>query len=151
MTTGVTAKNELVVLIGTLLPAVHIITSLLGILFSIFRAGPDFEIVEVRQVARLGETLRLSGDYYHTGKNYADKGMWAMAVPYWQRATASDPSHIGYRRALGEAYARLGFYERSLDMLQSAAQATVDPATKAEIEQLVQVVRKEQAQRIVNG
>ena len=151
MTTGVTAKNELVVLIGTLLPAVHIITSLLGILFSIFRAGPDFEIVEVRQVARLGETLRLSGDYYHTGKNYADKGMWAMAVPYWQRATASDPSHIGYRRALGEAYARLGFYERSLDMLQSAAQATVDPETKTEIEQLVQVVRKEQAQRIVNG
>ena len=142
ITTGVTARNELVAVIGLLLPAAHTITSLLNVLLGILRAGPDFETVETRLVARLGETLRLTGDLYHTGKHYADKGMWAKAVPYWQRAAAADPGRIFYQQALGEAYARLSFYERSLDMFDAALQAASDPATRAEIERLANEVRQ---------
>ncbi len=144
---GMTAKNELVVLMGRLLPATQIITSLLAVLLGILRAGPDFETVETRLVAHLGEKPRLTGDLYHTGKHYADKDMWAMAVPYWQRAAAADPGRLFYQQALGEAYGRLGFYKRSLDVLDAALQAAGDPATRAEIERVVNEVR----QRIGNG
>jgi tetratricopeptide (TPR) repeat protein len=112
-----------------------------------FAAGREFERVETRLIARLGQTLRLQGDLYHTGKHYADQGLWAMAVPYWQRAAANDPTRVFYQQRLGEAYARLGFYERSLNVLEGAARATFDPEAKAEIERMMEEVK----QRMRNG
>lgn len=142
-----TAENEIVALIVSVLPAAQIVTALLAVLLGILRAGRDFELAEARQVMRLGETLLLSGDFYHTGKAYADRGMWAMAVPYWQRAAANDPNRPFFQVALGEAYARLGFYERSLDVLEGALRITLDPEAKSEIEHMMQVVKQRIASR----
>jgi tetratricopeptide (TPR) repeat protein len=147
---GLTVKNPFVAVVAAILPAAQIITSLLGLLIGIFAAGREFEMSENRRVMRLGADLRLTdemGDYYHVGKRYADQGLWAMAVPYWQRAAAADPTRSFYQRTLGEAYARLGFYARSLDALQSAGRATIDPKVKAEIEEMMEGVR----QRMNNG
>ncbi|HEY4691089.1 MAG TPA: tetratricopeptide repeat protein [Anaerolineae bacterium] len=118
-------------------------TATLALFVAVVWANNDFELAEVRQVMRIGSDLRLAGDHFHTGKSYADKGLWAMAVPYWQRATATNPSNAYYRRMLGEAYARLGFAERSLDMLQSALRVTNNPAMQSEIEQLIESVRQQ--------
>ncbi|HLF28933.1 MAG TPA: hypothetical protein VJG32_21615 [Anaerolineae bacterium] len=150
-TTSIDARNELIVVIAVIVRAAHIITALLGLLLGIFSVGADFETVESRHVARLGEDLKRAGDFYHSGKAFAEKGMWAMAVPYWQRVAAANPTNIAYQRALGEAYARLGFYDRSLDVLGAALERSADPAVRAEIEELVQSVRRQQSARAPIG
>jgi hypothetical protein len=142
MTSAPTAQNDILALIASLLPVAQILTALLAVLLGILRAGREFERIEAQQVMRLGETLRLQGDLYHTGKAYADRGMWAMAVPYWQRAAANDPSRVFYQQALAEAFARLGFYARSLDVLEGALRSTIDPETKSGIEHMLKVVEQ---------
>lgn len=144
--TGIAIDNEVLALVALLVRAAMSITSLLGLVVGVFRAGEDFELVETRLVTALGQDLRVSGDHYHAGKYYADKGMWAMAVRYWQRASAAEPTRVFFQQALGEAYARLGFYDRSLNVLEAALQLAVNPETKSEIEQLIQDVQQRRPQ-----
>lgn len=145
ITTDLTAKSEIASLVVILVAMAGVLTSLLSLLIGVFRAGRDFELSEVQHAVRLGQPPRRSGDLFHAGKAYADRGMWAMAVPYWQRAAATDPTRFFYQHKLGEAYARLGFYERSLSVLEPALRSTGDEQLKADIERLIGIVRERQS------
>ncbi len=110
----------------------------IGFLLAIFVVGSDFVRAEVRHVARVEKGLREASDFYNVGRRYAERGMWATAVMHWQRAAAHDPGRAQYQRLLGEAYARLGFHHRALDMFLSAMRLTTDPAGRAELEQVIE-------------
>jgi tetratricopeptide (TPR) repeat protein len=60
--------------------------------------------------------------------------MWASAVLHYQRAVAREPNRAFYHRTLGNAYARLDFYARALDVLESARRLSVNPGLSMEIE-----------------
>ncbi|MCB0027988.1 MAG: hypothetical protein KDE28_08795, partial [Anaerolineales bacterium] len=78
--------------------------------------------------------------YYMTGRNYAQKGQWATAARYWEMAVALAPGMVGYHKALGEAFGRLGFTARSLDALHWALDHSQSPEPRAEIRELIQQV-----------
>ena len=99
-----------------------------ALLVAIIFAGPDFSRRQERMVARLERGLVNANDYYVAGRRYVAQGMWATAVLHWQRAAAQAPTNWHVLRALGEGYAELGFFERSLDVLQSAAAVSTDDA-----------------------
>jgi tetratricopeptide (TPR) repeat protein len=139
-----TIENQLIAVIAALLPPVQLITALAGLLVGLFRAGQNFEMADTRNVVALGADLRRADDDHYLGKQYAERGLWAMAIPYWQRAAANEPTRTHYHRLLGEAYARLGFYDRSLDILQTALRASVDPQMRSDVEQLIQRVQRAQ-------
>lgn len=144
LATPLAIKNQLLALVAVLLPPIQLITALGGLLLGLFRAGQNFEMEEIRNVVMLSTDLPRSGDDYHAGKQYAERGLWAMAIPYWQRAAANEPTRTHYHRLLGEAYARLGFYDRSLDILQTALRSSIDPKIRSEVEQLIQRVQRAQ-------
>ncbi len=121
-----------------------ILAVFLALLFGIFRVGPDFERVKVRYEARLDRGISDASRYFATGQEYARRGMWATATLHWQRAVAMDPTRIIYQRLLGQAYDRLGFYDRSLDVLKSAYRNVLDPETKLELEHMMADVRSRQ-------
>lgn len=114
----------------------------LALSFAVFWTSPDFDQVERRQVATIGQGLETAGDYHMAAAKLARAGMWASAILHWQRAAARAPHQVNYQRHLGQAYARLAFYERSLDVLQSAHSRANHPATRAELEQLMQRIRQ---------
>ena len=109
----------------------------LALLFALFRVGPDFERVKERRLARLARGISDASRYHGVGTNYAERGMWATAVLHYQRAAALEPARPYYQRVLGEAYAQLGHYQRSLDVLESARQLTRDPDVLAALEQRI--------------
>jgi tetratricopeptide (TPR) repeat protein len=117
----------------------------LALLFALFRVGPDFERVKERRVASLERGISDASRYYGAGADYAERGMWASAVLHYQRAAAIEPARPFYQRVLGEAYAQLGHYQRSLDVLESARQLTRDPEARAAIEQRIAEVEREAA------
>ena len=71
--------------------------------------------------------------------------MWATAILHWRRAAANDPARAYYQRALGEAYAQLGYYERSSDVLESALERTIDPNNRTYLANLIESVKRKQA------
>jgi hypothetical protein len=115
---------QLLALVGTLIWAV------------VF-AGPDFVREPVRFIAGIDRGLRDAADYFGTGQNYARLGLWATAILHWQRAAAREPRNAFYQRTLGEAYLRLGFRDRSLDMLKSAYGEASSQPVRQEIEALI--------------
>jgi tetratricopeptide (TPR) repeat protein len=119
--------------------------SLLALFYAIFKAGPDFDQVTVRQVAALTKGPTGAADFNAAATRLARNGLWATAVLHWQNAAAKAPQQIAYQESLGRAYATLGFYERSLDVLQSARQRTGSPERQASIQQLIQVVQAKMA------
>jgi tetratricopeptide (TPR) repeat protein len=118
-------------------------TAMLALFFAVFLTSPDFDRIETRQVATIERGLDTAGDYHVAAGKLAQAGLWASAVLHWQRAVAKEPHQVGYQRHLGQAYTRLGFYERSLDVLQSAYKQASQPATRAELEQLIQRVKQQ--------
>lgn len=143
---GFSSTSNLLTLVAVVVQAAQVITSLLGLIIGVLRAGEDFAVVEARHVMQLGEGLNLTGDHFHTGKQYAERGMWAMAIPYFQRAAAAEPTRAFFQQMLGEAFARLGFHDRSLNVLEAAHRLAVDPKQQDDIEQLMQDVRQRQSQ-----
>lgn len=117
----------------------------LALLFAL-RAAPDFDRVRFRQEATVTKGLRHASEYHGAAQRMAKGGLWATAVLDWQRAVALEPTRITYQRALGEAYARLGFYARSLDVLQAAQRLASHPDTQAEITRLIQTVQQQAQQ-----
>lgn len=115
--------------------------AVLALFYAIFKAGPDFDQVAVRQVATLTKGPKTAADFNAAATQLARNGLWATAVLHWQNAAAKAPQHIIYQESLGRAYAQLGFYRRSLDVLQSARQRTGSPERQATIQQLIQAVQ----------
>ncbi len=104
----------------------QLLAVLLALFYAIFRVGPDFERVLVRQTARIDKGVDGASMFYTHGKDYAGRGMWATAVLHFRRAAALEPTRSHYLIALGDGYARLGYYQRSLDVLESAKQLAID-------------------------
>jgi hypothetical protein len=129
--------------LSDLLRLLHFLAVPLALLFALFRVGPDFERVKSRRVAALERGPSDASRYYGAGADYAQRGMWASAVLHYQRAAALEPARPFYQRVLGEAYAQLGHYHRSLDVLESARQLTRDPKVRAAIEQRIAEVRRD--------
>lgn len=118
----------------------------LALLFAL-RAAPDFDRVRFRQEAAVTKELRHASEYHGAAQRMAKGGVWATAVLNWQRAVALEPTRVTYQRALGEAYVRLGFYARSLNVLQSAQRLASHPDTQAEITRLIQTVQQQAQQK----
>lgn len=115
--------------------------AILALFYAIFKAGPDFDRVAVRQVAMLTKGPVSAADFNAAATRLARNGLWATAVLHWQNAAAKAPQQVAYQESLGRAYATLGFYERSLDVLQSALKRTGSPERQAAIQQLIQTVQ----------
>lgn len=105
-----------------------------------FRAAPDFERAHYRRVATVTRGLSQASDYHIAAKRLAGAGLWASAVMNWQRAAALEPTRLTYKHHLGQAYAQLGFYQRSLDVLQTAYRQSTHPDVQAELKDLIQSV-----------
>lgn len=137
-------------LLQTLISAAYVLLLVAqagALLVATIFAGPDFSRRQVRLAARLERGLVNANDYYVAGRRYAAQEMWATAVLHWQRAAAHAPANWRYLLALAEGYAELGFFERSLDVLQSAAAAATGVAAD-DVEQLrCQILRRQQNER----
>lgn len=118
-----------------------LVGSVLALFYAVFKAGPDFDRVTVRQVAALTKGPKTAADFNAAATQLARRGLWATAVLHWQNAAAKAPQNITYQELLGQAYAQLGFYVRSLDVLQSAKQRTGSAERQAAIQQLIQTVQ----------
>ena len=118
-------------------------TATLALFFAVFMTSSDFDRIETRQVAAVGRGLETAGDYHVAASKLARADLWASAVLHWQRAVAKEPHQVSYQHHLGQAYTRLGFYERGLDVLQSAYAQASHPATRAELEQLIQRLKQQ--------
>lgn len=128
--------------VGGFIRALQLGAAGLALVYAIFVVAPDFDQVETQMVARLDKGLQYGSDYHAAARRHAQAGRWATAVLHWQRAAAKEPHQTRFLRHLGLAYARLGFYERSLDTLNAAVQGTTHPQKQAEITQLISAVEK---------
>jgi tetratricopeptide (TPR) repeat protein len=114
---------------------------MLTFLFTIFKAGPEFERIAVRRVAQLNRGLSDASQFYAAGRDYEEKGKQASAVLHFQKAAALDPTQLYYQRALGSSYAKLGYYQRSLNVLESALDVAAETDLKQDLEQLLTQVQ----------
>lgn len=108
-----------------------------------FRAWPDFDRMQYRQIAAVSKGLRHASEYHAAAQRLAQAGLWGTAVLHWQRAAALEITHLSYQRHLGTAYARLGFYERSLDVLQAARRRATHPDTQTEFDAAIQAIQQQ--------
>lgn len=106
-------------------------------LFAALFVSPDFQRDEGKLIARLRKGLRSADQFHLTAKELSQVGLWASATLHWQRAAALDPKKFVYQRELAHAYAKLGFYERSLDILRSALVIATKPEQRAELEKIL--------------
>lgn len=135
--------NPLVAGLGDFLHIFQIATVALALLVGAFKTGPDFERVQRRQIATLQKGLQDASSYHAVATKAAKRGEWATAVLHWRYAAAKAPGQISFQRQLALAYARLGFYQRSLDVLQAALPRTHDPVLQAQMERLRQTVQNQ--------
>ncbi len=119
---------------------VQFVSVLLAFLYGIFRVGPDFDRVKYRLEARIDKGLNDSSQFYVGGKNYAQLGMWAKAVLHFRRAVALEPARISYQHSLAEAYSRLGYYQRSMDVLEFAYGSTNNPDWQQNLQEMMEQV-----------
>jgi tetratricopeptide (TPR) repeat protein len=134
--------NPAISLISTALHGFQFLTLALTLGITVLKAGPDFERIETRHTAKLQKGLQTAGSYHGAAQRAAQRGEWATAVLHWQRAAAKAPANRQFQRKLGIAYARLGFYQRSADVLQSALRITSDPEQQAQLNRLLTTVQK---------
>ncbi|MCI0396280.1 MAG: hypothetical protein L0332_02215 [Chloroflexi bacterium] len=125
----------------------QVLAVVLALFYGVFKAGPDFERMRMRRIAVVERRLKDATHFYSAGAAYAGQEMWASAVLHFQRAAAHEPNRPYYQRALGQAYARLGFYQRALDALESALRISTNPESRAELEQLIAEVKQAQQQQ----
>mgnify|MGYP003808765667 CR=1 FL=1 len=130
-------------LLGGLADFLHIFQLMavgLALFIAVLKAGPDFERVQHRQTAVVQKGVQEAARYHAIALKAAKRGEWATAVLHWQRAAANAPGQISFQRHLGSAYARLGFYQRSADVLSAALHRTTDPAQRQQMEKLLTAV-----------
>ncbi|MEJ2746729.1 MAG: hypothetical protein P8183_02250 [Anaerolineae bacterium] len=129
------------------LSSFEIATAVLALFYGFFKAAPEFERKETRLVASVTQGRHTAPDYHNIARRLAEKGLWASAILHWQRAAAQEPGQVTYQKQLGLAYARLGFYQRSADVLQSAYEMSTHPPIKAELEKNLRLVRAKLAEQ----
>jgi len=135
---GLTVIAEaLIGMVVAFIQPLQVLAAALSLAYAVFRCGSDFIRVKVRHLAEVEPGLRAASDYYAAGQRYAQKGMWASAILHWQRAAANEPNRAYYQRVLGDAFARLGFFRRSLDLYQSAHRLTNDPKIRQSLERRI--------------
>lgn len=117
----------------------------LAFLYAALLVAPDFEQLTRRRLATVQKGLSAGSDFHIQARRAAQAGMWATAVLHWQRAAANEPGNLSYQQHLGEAYGRLGFYQRSLDVLKSMYNQVTNPERKREVEQLISTIKQQQA------
>ncbi len=103
---------------GLVLLVSQLVITMRNLFVSLFSLGEDFEKLVQRVIATVDPSIKTAVGYHQAAKQLAQAGMWASAVLHWQRAAANAPRELTYHRRLAQAYARLGFYERSLNILQ---------------------------------
>jgi tetratricopeptide (TPR) repeat protein len=134
------ADNGLITFISPVLELIgpfQMLAILLALLYGLFKAGPDFERVKLRRLARVDKGLGDASSFYSAGKRHAQEKMWATAVLYFQRAAANEPNRAYYHLATGKAFAQLGFNERAMDAYQSAQRLALNDELKTEIASLI--------------
>jgi tetratricopeptide (TPR) repeat protein len=119
--------------------------TVLAFFYGLLLVAPDFTRDQQRVTAVLTKRLKLPADYHARAKELSKKGMWASAVLHWQHAAGKEPHNILYQRHLGLAYAQLSFYERSLDILQSALGLATQPQMQKDLQNIIQTVKKMQS------
>lgn len=112
----------------------------LALLVAILKAGPDFERIQHRQIANVQKGIQTASSYHAAAARAAKRGEWATAVLHWQRAAAKAPGQISFQRQLAGAYARLGFYQRSANVLQAALPLTNVPAQQDQLQRMLTAV-----------
>jgi hypothetical protein len=129
-------------IVGAALRGFQMLAFIVALIVAVLKVGPDFDRVKTRHVAKLKKGLQSPGSYHSEARRAAKRGEWATAVLHWQRAAANAPANRQFQRQLGIAYARLGFYQRSADVLRSALRITPDPEQQAQINRLLTTVQK---------
>lgn len=127
-------------LVSTAIRICQIIAATFALIYAILLVGPDFVRDEERITAVVTKGLRSATQYHSKAKELSKRGMWASAVLHWQRAVGQEPHVLTYQHHLGLAYAQLGFYERSLDMLNSALTLAKKPAKQKELKNMIQTI-----------
>jgi tetratricopeptide (TPR) repeat protein len=122
----------------------QLLAVILALLYALFRVGPDFERVTVRRIAQISKGVSGASMFHAQGNDYAGQNMWATAVLHYRRAAALEPTRTFYLSALGDGYARLGYYQRSLDVLESAYQLAIDEQKRRELAGVISEVRRQQ-------
>ena len=137
LTTGLGETIRVLILVG----------AVLALFYAVFKAGPDFDRVTARQVATLTKGPKTAADFNAAATQLARNGVWATAVLHWQNAAAKAPEQLSYQESLGRAYAQLGFFERSLDVLQGALKRSGSPERQAIIQQQITAVQAKMEQQ----
>lgn len=129
----------------TIIKIFQLALTVVAFLWALLLVAPDFIRDKQRLTAALHKRLKLAADYHARAKELARQGMWASAVLHWQYAAGQEPHNILYQRHLGLAYAQLGFYERSLDILQSALNLATQPQLQKDLQNMMQRVKTRQS------
>ncbi|MCP5095732.1 MAG: hypothetical protein GY943_09285 [Chloroflexi bacterium] len=114
----------------------------MALFYGFVRVAPDFDRLEKRLAAYASSRISDAGEHHSLAKQAAKVGMWATAVLHWQRAAANAPAQLTYQQHLANAYVKLGFYQRGLDILQMAHQRVGHPDKKAELETMIQSIQQ---------
>lgn len=128
--------------LGGFLETFEMVALGLSFFYAIYGAVPDFQKMGEWQNAKITKGISAADTYHEKAKQLVKEGKLASAVLHWQRAAAKQPHKIVYQRQLGLMYARLGFYERSLDMLQSALRLSTHPDVQAGIKRTIKAVEQ---------
>ncbi|WP_420631111.1 tetratricopeptide repeat protein [Candidatus Leptofilum sp.] len=118
-----------------------IIYLVLAVYFT-FMGGADFQREKRWRIAVADDRIKDPLVLDKAGKLFAQRGMWATAVLYWQRAVGRSPGNVAILRRLASGYARLGFPQRSLDTLQQVQQKTLDPKTRQSVTSQIELMRQ---------
>lgn len=121
------------IVVSIALKGLQAMAALVILAWGIFVVSPEFDRQLLRFTAQLDRNPREASEFRALAQRLAQEGMWGSAVLHWQHAAAHAPNHAQYQRELGEAYYRLGHYQRSLDVLQSAYRLAKNPDVKNEI------------------
>ena len=132
-------------LINTMISIFQLALIAVSFFYALLLVAPDFTRDRERLTAVLHKRLKLPADYHAQAKALSKQGMWASAVLHWQHAAGKEPHNILYQRHLGLAYAQLGFFERSLDILQSALSLATQPRMQMDLQKIIQTVQKMQS------
>ena len=119
-----------------------IVAWILGIIYLVFTSSGDFVKIPRRRVATTNPKVKHHWQLNKLALAYSKQKMWATAVLYWQQASGQAPGNITYLMSLAKAYAKLNFFERSLDSYQTALEKSREPRIKREIQQKISDVEK---------
>ncbi len=108
----------------------------IALFVGLFLIMPDFNRQKIWLLARLDRKLPQAPDLHLAANRWVEKGMWATAVLHWRKAVLLDPYRLLYHLHLAQAYAHLKFYQRSLDVLQSASQIVQSDEARRKIKQM---------------